>query len=276
MLVLSLFPGADLLGIAFEREGFTVVSGPDVIFGRDVRAFHPPPGRFDGLIGGPPCQMFSLLAHLVRASGYEPKFGNLIPEFERCVREARPEWFVMENVRAAPLPIVEGYGTRSFFLNNCWLPGDDPLVGQKQYRLRRFTFGLRGREAPNLMRWIDLAVFQLPVKHEAVTGGHGKPPSKRIGNSRKQYEARKRHGCVTSSTNGRFVRPARFSLAAACELQGLPRDFLAEAPFLADAKLKLVANGVPLPMGRAIARAVKSALASCRGEPGGEVEPGIA
>lgn len=36
-LVLSLFPGADLLGMAFEQEGFCVVQGPDVIFGRDVR-----------------------------------------------------------------------------------------------------------------------------------------------------------------------------------------------------------------------------------------------
>lgn len=43
-LVLSLFPGIDLLGAAFELEGFTVVRGPDPIFGGDVRAFHPPTG----------------------------------------------------------------------------------------------------------------------------------------------------------------------------------------------------------------------------------------
>lgn len=83
MLVLSLFPGIGLLDRAFEAEGFTVVRGPDVIWGGDIREFHPPAGKFDGIIGGPPCQMFSSLARLIRANGHEPKFGNLIPEFER-------------------------------------------------------------------------------------------------------------------------------------------------------------------------------------------------
>jgi len=105
-LVLSLFPGVGLLDMAFEQEGFCVVRGPDVLWGGDIRRFHPPAGRFDGVIGGPPCQSFSPLAHLVRANGHEPRFGNLIPEFERCVAEALPTWFVMENVPAAPHPLV--------------------------------------------------------------------------------------------------------------------------------------------------------------------------
>jgi hypothetical protein len=52
-----------------------------------------------------------------------------------------------------------------------------------------------------------------------------------------------------------------YSLEDACELQGLPRDFCADMPFRKDAKLKAVANGVPIPTGRAIARAVKRATA---------------
>jgi hypothetical protein len=55
-------------------------------------------------------------------------------------------------------------------------------------------------------------------------------------------------------------RIARYTLPRACELQGLPTDFLARAPFTAQGKLSAVASGVPLPMGRAIARAVKKAL----------------
>lgn len=89
-VVLSLFPGIGLLDMAFEAEGFTVVRGPDVLWGGDVHTFHPPAGVFDGVIGGPPCQAFSTLANLVRAKGHEPRFGNLIPEFERCVAEAAP------------------------------------------------------------------------------------------------------------------------------------------------------------------------------------------
>lgn len=48
----------------------------------------------------------------------------------------------------------------------------------------------------------------------------------------------------------------------AAELQGLPRDFLSKAPFTQAGRLKAIANGVPLPMGRAIARAVKASLES--------------
>lgn len=94
-LVLSLFPGIGLLDLAFELEGFCVVRGPDVLWGGNVLDFHPPAGKFDGIIGGPPCQAFSQMRHLNPHAG--KKHGNLIPEFERCVFEAQPEWFLMEN-----------------------------------------------------------------------------------------------------------------------------------------------------------------------------------
>ncbi len=61
ILILSLFPGIDLLGRAFEETGFCVVRGPDLITGGDIRSFHPPAKQFAGVIGGPPCQdLFSL------------------------------------------------------------------------------------------------------------------------------------------------------------------------------------------------------------------------
>ena len=47
-----------------------------------------------------------------------------------------------------------------------------------------------------------------------------------------------------------------------CELQGLPADFLSDAPFTISGKYLAVGNGVPLPMGRAVAKAVKTALQS--------------
>lgn len=40
-LVLSLFSGVGLLDRAFEEEWFTIVRGPDVLWGGDVRSFHP-------------------------------------------------------------------------------------------------------------------------------------------------------------------------------------------------------------------------------------------
>ena len=106
MLVLSLFPGIGLLDMAFEEEGFTVVRGPDVLWGGDIRRFHPPAGKFDGIIGGPPCQAFSRLAHMVRHNGLEPRFGNLIPEFERCVKEAMPRWFLIWRGRFGKAEVI--------------------------------------------------------------------------------------------------------------------------------------------------------------------------
>lgn len=135
-LVLSLFPGIGLLDMAFEQEGFTVVRGPDPLWGGDVRRFHPPAGKFDGVIGGPPCQAFSSLVHLNRKKGIEPSFGNLIPEFVRCVEEAKPAWFLMENVPNAPLPIARPeYGLNTFILH------DDLDCGGKTQRKRRISFG---------------------------------------------------------------------------------------------------------------------------------------
>ena len=43
-------------------------------------------------------------------------------------------------------------------------------------------------------------------------------------------------------------------------LQGVPLDFFKYSPFTMQAKGEMLGNGVPLPMGRAIAKAVRLAL----------------
>jgi len=107
-LILSLFPGIGVLDRAFEEEGFSVVRGPDLLWGGNIKSFRAPAGRFDGVIGGPPCQCFSRLVSIIKHNGY--KLGeNLIPEFERVISETQPEFFIMENVEGAPIPNVPGY-----------------------------------------------------------------------------------------------------------------------------------------------------------------------
>jgi DNA (cytosine-5)-methyltransferase 1 len=278
-LVLSLFPGADLLGLAFELEGFTVVQGPDVIFGRDIRNFHPPAGKFDGVIGGPPCQSFSPLVHLLRATGKAPRHGNLIPEYERCVREAQPDWFLMENVTAAPEPIVSGYSVSCLLLCPTWL-------GEAQQRKRRFSFGVPGGAAVNLWPFIEYAALELPdtarfftrgplmdnsdeakgrVKQLAVTGDSRAVPVAIGGSGKvKQRTVRGKNDGNPQPweiANGRGAGYKR-TWAECCELQGVPADFLDDAPFTSDGKKTLLGNGVPIALGRAIAKAVTRALAS--------------
>lgn len=95
ILILELFPGAGLFGKAFESLGATVVRAPDILWGGDVRDFRGVRGKFDGIIGGPPCQFAS------RAAVNGSKAVNLIPEFVRLVDECAPRWAVMENIREA-------------------------------------------------------------------------------------------------------------------------------------------------------------------------------
>ena len=227
-LVLSLFPGIGLLDMAFEEEGFCVVRGPDLLWGGDIRRFHPPAGKFDGVIGGPPCQMFSPLGAVNRSQNKAPSYGNLIPEFERVVAEAAPAWFVMENVYRAPIPSVRGYAVRDMLLDAAWL-------GSEQGRLRRFSLGFGGGIPFTFS--IETLALHNPEPMPTVTtgpGGRATPHPRKGG--------------------------WRYSLADARRLQGLPHDFLEDAPFTALGKLRAIANGVPLPMGRAVARAVKRAL----------------
>lgn len=223
-LVLSLFPGIGLLDRAFEEEGFCVVRGPDLLWGGDIKRFHSPAGRFDGVIGGPPCQRFSSLAQASR-KGLQPLAEDLIPDFARVVTEAKPRWYVMENVPLAPRPFPDSLG---IFLNNRW-------VGGEQNRKRVFY--------SNLI---------LPVRLEALEPVNVVPCVTANGT---QWERGKgKHG--GRSRSDRSVK----ALANYIRWQGLPDDFLEDSPLTVAGKVRVVGNGVPLPMGRAIAKAVKEAL----------------
>lgn len=242
-LVLSLFPGIGLLDMAFEQEGFCVVRGPDVLWGGDIRRFHPPAGKFDGVIGGPPCQAFSRLSHMVKHNGLKPKFGNLIPEFERCVRESEPVWFLMENVPDAPRPAVEGYGNHEFYLNNRWcFDGEDAAATN---RLRAFTYGERGSRRALL---INTVCFEnMEFEYAAIGGTNSGSRKIRIGKNGK------------TNTTMPFNAKSRAAVAELLRKQSLPADFMQYSPFTVEAQCKAIGNGVPLPMGRAIARAVAEA-----------------
>lgn len=243
--------------MAFEQEGFCVVRGPDVLWGGDVRRFHPPAGRFDGVIGGPPCQAFSRLVHIVRQNGHEPKFGNLIPEFERCINEAKPAWFVMENVPDAPTPQPLGYATWSTLLNNrqCF---DEDGKPAKQNRVRRWTFG-DVRRGPRAALMIDTAAMENREYQRIAMGGSTGSSLGAAGWDGGTREARlkRQKGSGVLFRSG----PSSSLFRELCERQGLPDDFDIE-PFTVSAKCKAVGNGVPLPMGRAIAKAVREATES--------------
>lgn len=225
-LVLSLFPGIGLFDQAFEESGFCVVRGPDLLWGGDVRAFHVPRGRFDGVIGGPPCKAFSRGAARARA-GEQNLADNLIPEFVRVVEETQPEWYVAENVPESPNVVVDGYALTSAVLDNridC---------GGIQRRARRFSFGVRGN-TNTIAGGIERVALHPDECIPTVTS------------NATLWDPKK--GRARSERSPRY-------LAVAIRAQGLPSDFTLPCASIAGA-IAMVAQGVPLPMGRIVARAV--------------------
>lgn len=210
-LLLSIFPGIDLFGRGFEEEGFSVVRGPDPLFGGDIRTFHVPAGRFDGVFGGPPCPDFS------RARRTAPTGHGLemIGEFRRVVEEAAPTWWLMENVPGVPDLVISGYSHQRLDINA-------REVGLDQNRHRHFQFGHRYGHVISIPR----------------------------GPMRQNWEP----CCVATEGNKRDRRDwHRF-----CQLQGLPEG-IALPNLNLSARYRAVGNAVPIPMARALARAILAA-----------------
>jgi DNA (cytosine-5)-methyltransferase 1 len=129
VLVLSIFPGRDIIGKAFKQEGFCVVTAGDKIIGNLIGNFHAIPNVFKGVIGCPPCKIHSMAIWGNKAT--EP---DLTPEFERIIREAQPDWFIFENVPRTTKPKIEKYINTEIVVNAL-------DYGAKQSRKRLIIFG---------------------------------------------------------------------------------------------------------------------------------------
>ena len=187
-LVLSLFPGIDLLGRAFEEAGFCVVRGPDLITGGDIRRFNPPANRFQGVVGGSPCQDFSTLNRNPGPYGHD-----MLEEYCRCVSETKADWFLFENVSGFPSFEIEGYEGQRFSLDLGWFcefsRRRDFVFGSRSGTLLNPVYGKRERiqgtavtgsdersfsaccDIQGLPSGFDLPFFSLEGKKRAVANG---------------------------------------------------------------------------------------------------------
>jgi DNA (cytosine-5)-methyltransferase 1 len=144
---------------------------------------------------------------------------DLIPEFRRIVLEAQPTWWIMENSPHAYAPLEPCH---TLTLDTAWL-------GERQARRRVFW--------SSHPLSVDVPAL-LPV--DAGT-----------------ERAVSSQGAVRWRDSGAAER--RRTLGDMLELQGFPRDMLDHQPFTLAAAKKMVGNGVPYAMGRAVARAIRRA-----------------
>jgi len=117
--VVDLFCGCGGIALGFKEAGFSILAGLDnweaamETFQRNFPATKPycraiekapsrsvfkdlglAPGELDVLVGGPPCQGFSLAGN----RKHDDPRNNLVHEFIKFVKEAGPKAFLMENV----------------------------------------------------------------------------------------------------------------------------------------------------------------------------------
>src|SRR5687768_4293202 len=75
--------------VALQRD-LSKTSGSDLLSDLNLRT-----GEIDVLFGGPPCQGFSLMGK----RRMEDERNQLFLHFARLIRELRPRYFIVENVR---------------------------------------------------------------------------------------------------------------------------------------------------------------------------------
>lgn len=204
MNIIDLFAGCGGMSLGFRMAGFTAVAASEIdewagdtythnhpesklIRGdiREVRDWDAVIPRkckanIDGVVGGPPCQGFSLSGSRDR---HDPR-NSLFMEFVRCLKHYQPKFFVMENVRGLlSMRTAQGKPVIEIILSECTAAGykatysvlNAAHYGTPQLRERVFIIGVRKefpyskahifpRPTVNLEEFVtvDMAISDLP------------------------------------------------------------------------------------------------------------------
>lgn len=196
LTAIDLFCGAGGLSEGFRQAGYRVLAGNDIdsFAGQTFARTHPEAkffpgpieditaemlfsatgllsGQLDCLIGGPPCQAFSVYNH---QRGMHDRRSKLFREYLRLVESLRPAWIVLENVTGilsagngeAVADITAGLNALGYRVEKRILKAEEYGIPQER---RRLVF--IGTSTDLAIRW------PLP------THGHGLKPFVTIGDA---------------------------------------------------------------------------------------------
>ena len=169
MKIIDLFSGVGGLSLGFEEAGFTTVASVDLwddaieTFNHnrstkvgcvmDIKDFNDTvlpqilkENKITGVIGGPPCQGYSsarLSDKSERIDGINEDRNQLYLEFFRTVKMAKPEFFMLENVRgmvslndgAFVKDILKRFGQLGYSIDYRVLNAADFGVPQNRFRV---------------------------------------------------------------------------------------------------------------------------------------------
>lgn len=197
----SLFSGLGGLDLGFCWEGFKPVWAGDISeaavstyranFGHEAHLADIASTRLsdlpraDVLIGGPPCQAFSLVG---KRDPYDPR-GRLVFAFVDAVRAVRPDAFVMENVPGLAASRVDGVRLPEILVSKLSSFGYNVVAARlkaedycvPQLRRRLFLIGTKADIAPLptreefARRVFNREYSACPISAESAIGDLGEP-----------------------------------------------------------------------------------------------------
>ena len=190
--VISLFSGAGGLDLGFKTEDFEILWAND--FDKDacstyranlgnhivegdinkcINQLHDFANQADVLIGGPPCQGFSVAGKM---NPDDPRSKN-IWAFLKAVEIIKPKVFVMENVKALAeldkwkdirASLLEGMRNLGYAVNYTVVNASDYNVPQNRERVLFIGFRDESIAIPNLSKMMEQYMIQSPVVKAAL------------------------------------------------------------------------------------------------------------
>lgn len=363
--VLSFFTGGGFLDMGFEMAGFDIVwsNEYDKIFaelhssgmtswrkskGNGIKAeifntksiheisseeivkeaFHKIKPNVFGVIGGPPCQDFSLNG---KQKGFIGERGKLTVTFFNKIIDLQPTFFVMENVTG----LIKVKSNREYLSSLLKTIESDYIIdystlnslnfGVPQFRERVFFIGIRKnfikesyKYQNSLNNWFPWPMnskyfnaankFKWPKIEEigtTVIVPNGIPSElfvasvlissnefSKYSNSDEYFRLVKPISEISEIKEGETTRPSfkrlhryryspttcygnnevhlhpfenrRISVREALRIQGVPDTYSLPSELSLSKKFKMIGNGVPVPLAKAVAESVKKFLLTCK------------